>query len=66
MLKLTAERRLIRKMLSMGLDEELVLEAVSVLETEENCEKMMLEMEGMKSPSRKAILGTALLITDLE
>ena len=66
MLKLTAERRLIRTMIEMELGEELILETVSILEIEANCEKMILELEGMKSPSRTAILGTALLIADLE
>ena len=66
MLKLTAERRLIRTMIEMELGEELILETVSILETEANCEKMILELERMKSPSRTAILGTALLIADLE
>ena len=64
MKEVTAERRLIRMMLEMGLDEELMLETVSVLKTEASCEKMMHELDLMKSPSRKAILWTALLISD--
>ena len=64
--KITAERRLIRKMVQMGLDEELMLETVSVLETETNCEKMIAELEQMRNPSREAMLFTALLIADPE
>ncbi len=66
MKKATAERRLIQMMIEMGLDEKLMLETVSILETEENCEKMILEMKEMRRPSRTAVLGTALLIADEE
>ena len=66
MKKVTAERKLIRMMLEMGLGEELIVETLSVLETEANCEKMIPELESMGRPSRTAILGKALLIADPE
>jgi len=64
MKKLTAERKLIRMMIEMGLEEALMLETVSVLETEANCEKMIQKLGGMRNPSRTTILGIALLIAE--
>ena len=63
MQELTAERHLIRRMLQLGFEDNTILETLSVLNTEQNCEKMISELEKMTNLSREAMQFTALLIS---
>lgn len=60
----TAERKLIQEMIQMGQSVETIVEIVSVLDTDQNCEKMMAELEKMCNPSRDALLFMAFLIAN--
>ena len=60
----TAERKLIQKLIQMGQSVETIVEIVSVLDADQNCEKMMTELENMCNPSREALLFTAFLIAN--
>lgn len=61
--ELTAERSLIRRMLQLGFEENTIVKTLSVLDTEQNYEKMISEVEKMTNPLREAMLFTALIIT---
>ena len=59
-------RKLIRKMIEMGIEKDLIEGVVSLLDTEEQYEKMCQKLGNLRSLSTTAILGTALLIADEE
>ena len=60
----TAMRRLVRKLVQMRHDEETVVSVVSLLETEENCEKLLKELNGKEQMSKQALLVKTLLIAE--
>ena len=50
-------------MLQLGFEENTIVKTLSVLDTEQNYEKMISEVEKMTNPLREAMLFTALIIT---
>lgn len=62
----TPERKLIQKMIRIGTSEDTMAEVLSVLDTEENCRKMIAEVERLINPSREVLLFTAFLIAHPE
>jgi len=55
---------LAKTMYQMGAQKDLVLGVLTILETEENCEKMLQKIKQTQNHSRTWAIGTALLIAE--
>lgn len=59
-------RELMRCLIRKGAEEELICAVIDILETDENADEMIAQIEPLKKPSRTCILGKAVLISDPE
>ncbi len=57
-------RKLIRKMIEMGIEKKLIEAVTSLLETEEQFEKMIQALENLQNLTPTTILGRAILIAE--
>ena len=57
-------RELVQKMIEMSIEEELIEAVITLLDTDEQYEKMSQELDHLQNLTSTTILGKAILISD--